>query len=335
MRSLILLALIYSTTVSAQQPTVTHASITQASGRSLAAEIEDRRQGKAPVWLGYRIPTENYQSHSSEGSTVYLDGDHSWSGGDHESAKYDHALVLMHLTDHAVSKIRVEDEKRVLDTNGTAFVWLESVTPEESVAVLKDVATHENDSLRESALFALSIHRSSSTLPTLIELASSGHDEALREKAAFWLSTQSSKNGPEALEAIRRFSASDPDTHFREKLTFDLTLIKQPGALDELIRMAHEDSAPNVRRQAQFWMATVGGKRVSDDLQRSVVDDPEQEVRKSAVFALSRLPEGEATTQLIHTAQQSKDPEVRKQAVFWLGQSSDPRALAYLTTLLR
>jgi len=58
-------------------------------------------------------------------------------------------------------------------------------------------------------------------------------------------------------------------------------------------------------------------------------------VRKSAVFALSRLPEDEAATQLIAVADTSKDAAVRKQAIFWLGQSSDPKALDYLTKLLK
>ena len=34
-------------------------------------------------------------------------------------------------------------------------------------------------------------------------------------------------------------------------------------------------------------------------------------------------------------ASTSKDPAARKQAVFWLGQSSEPRALDYLTKLLK
>ena len=56
--------------------------------------------------------------------------------------------------------------------------------------------------------------------------------------------------------------------------------------------------------------------------------------RKQAVFAISRLPQSEATDQLVNLAGSSPDPEVRKQAVFWLGPSNDPKALAFLTSLL-
>jgi HEAT repeat protein len=74
---------------------------------------------------------------------------------------------------------------------------------------------------------------------------------------------------------------------------------------------------------------------VSQDLRTLATDDPNEQIRRSAVFALSRLPGDEAATQLIAVADSSKDPTVRRQAVFWLGQSKDPRALEYLTKLLK
>jgi HEAT repeat protein len=82
-------------------------------------------------------------------------------------------------------------------------------------------------------------------------------------------------------------------------------------------------------------MANKGGKRVSEDLRTIATNDPNDQIRKSAVFALSRLPGDEAATQLIAVADSSKDPMVRRQAIFWLGQSNDPRALDYLTKLLK
>jgi HEAT repeat protein len=82
-------------------------------------------------------------------------------------------------------------------------------------------------------------------------------------------------------------------------------------------------------------MAEKGGKAVAGDLRNQAENDPEASLRKSAVFALSRLPKDEAIPQLIQLATTSKDPAVRKQAVFWLGQSDDPRALDYLTKLLK
>ena len=74
---------------------------------------------------------------------------------------------------------------------------------------------------------------------------------------------------------------------------------------------------------------------MTEDLRTLATNDPNEQIRKSAVFALSRLPSDEAATQLIAVADSSKDPVVRRQAIFWLGQSNDPRALEYLTKLLK
>ena len=160
-------------------------------------------------------------------------------------------------------------------------------------------------------------------------------DASDAEKAAFWLANQ---RGHEGFLAIQTFAHQDGDASFREKLTFDLTLSKDPGAVRELIRMAHEDTAPRVRRQAQFWMAQScerrGGKLVAGALHNAAEHDPDASVRKQAIFAISRLPQEEATDKLVNLAGSSQDPEVRKQAIFWLGQSNDPKALAFLSSLL-
>lgn len=53
------------------------------------------------------------------------------------------------------------------------------------------------------------------------------------------------------------------------------------------------------------------------------------------MFALSELPEGEGIPHLIKVARENHNPAVREQAFFWLGQSEDPRALAFLTDVLK
>ena len=162
-------------------------------------------------------------------------------------------------------------------------------------------------------------------------LAGPGNTLSLREKAAFWLANQ---RGHEGFLAIQTFAHQDQDAVFREKLTFDLTLSKDPAAALELIRIAPEDASPRVRQQAQLWRAQREGKLIAGALKDAAEHDPEAGVRKQAVFAISRMPEPEATEKLVHLAGSAKDAEVRKQAVFWLGQSSDPKALAFLTSLL-
>ncbi len=321
----------------AQQPTVVHGQVTtEAANHGLGRAIDGLKQQKDAVWVGYSVPAISKFSSGWNSSRVdYLEGNGdaitNESEGNNQSS--DHAVILLRIADGAIMKLRVESPERELDAGGLRFVWLNGVEADDSVHVLTDLAGQSDARrLRDSAVFAISLHQSNAATTALIGLASPGKDIELREKAAFWLANQ---RGHDGFVAIQRLAREDADPKFREKLAFDLTLSKDPEALNELIRMAHEDTSPQVRKQAQFWMANKGGKRVTEDLRAIAINDPNEQIRKSAVFALSRLPGDEAATQLIAVADSSKDPVVRRQAIFWLGQSNDPRALDYLTKLLK
>ena len=321
----------------AQQPTVLHGQVTtEAASNGLGTVLNGLKQQKDPAWVGYSVPLINkFSSGWNSGHIDYLEGKNDANVNESEEVNksYDRAVILLRIADGDVTKLHVESPERELDAGGLRFVWLNGIPPDDSVRVLTDLA-HQGDTrhLRDSAVFAISVHQTNIATTALVSLAGPGNDLSLREKAAFWLANQ---RGQDGLAAIQKFSREDSDAKFREKLAFDLTLSKDPAALNELIRMAHEDASPQVRKQAQFWMANKGGKRVTDDLRTIATNDPNEQIRKSAVFALSRLPSDEAATQLIAVADSSKDPVVRRQAIFWLGQSNDPRALEYLTKLLK
>jgi HEAT repeat protein len=326
-----------ATALFAQQPTVIHGQVTtEAANHGLGKVIDGSKQQKDAVWVGYSIPVINKFSSGWNSSHIdYLEGNNNTIVNESEESNQssDHAVILLRVADGAVMKLHVESPERELDAGGLRFVWLNDVDADDSVRVLTDLARQgEAKHLRDSAVFAISVHQTNAATTALISLTGADNDLGLREKAAFWLASQ---RGHDGLAAIQKLAHEDVDPKFREKLTFDLTLSKDPAALNELIRMAHEDASPQVRKQAQFWMATKGGKKVTEDLRTLATDDPNEQIRKSAVFALSRLPADEAATQLIAVADSSKDPLVRRQAIFWLGQSKDPRALEYLTKLLK
>jgi hypothetical protein len=326
-----------ATALFAEQPTVVHGQVTtEVASHGLGAVIDGLKQQKDVVWVGYSIPVINKFSSGWNSSHIdYLEGNNNAivDQSEENHPPSDHAVILLRVADGAVMKLHVESPERELDAGGLRFVWLNGIEPDDSVRVLTDLARQSDARhLRDSSVFAISVHQTNAATTALVGLAGPGNDLGLREKAAFWLANQ---RGPEGLAAIQRFARDDSDAKFREKLAFDLTLSKDPAALNELIRMAHEDASPQVRKQAQFWMANKGGKRVTDDLRAIATNDPNEQIRKSAVFALSRLPSDEAAAQLIAVADSSKDPIVRRQAIFWLGQSNDPRALEYLTKLLK
>lgn len=327
-------ALSTTNVVLSQQPTILHGQVTT-GGMGLAPTLDASKKATGITWIGYSVPVISKFSNGWNWDHVeYLEGTNSETMQSDESRKtYDHANILIRVADGAVTKIRVTEPDRQLDAGGANFTWLNNVNQDDSVRILTDLAKQEDSKkVRENTVFAISVHHTNSATTALVSLADPKNDLALREKAAFWLANQ---RGAEGLAAIKQFAHNDSDPKFREKLTFDLTLSKDPSALDEIVRMAHEDASPQVRKQAQFWMANKGGKRVSEDLRTIATNDPNDQIRKSAVFALSRLPGDEATTQLIAVADSSKDPMVRRQAIFWLGQSNDPRALEYLTKLLK
>jgi HEAT repeats/PBS lyase HEAT-like repeat len=326
-----------ATAMFAQQPTVVHGQLTtEAADHGLNAALDGLKRQNVAMWVGYSIPVvSKFSSGWNSSRIAYLEGNSDSVVNDSEGSNQssDHAVILLRVADGAVMKLQVESPDRELDAGGLRFVWLNGVNADDSVRVLTDLA-RQGDArrLRDGAVFAISVHQANSATAALVGLAGAGNDLGLREKAAFWLANQ---RGHDGFMAIQRLAHEDADPKFREKLAFDLTLSKDSEALNELIRMAHEDASPQVRKQAQFWMATKGGKRVTEDLRTIATNDPNDQIRKSAVFALSRLPGDEAAAQLIAVADSSKDPLVRRQAVFWLGQSNDPRALEYLTKLLK
>ena len=326
-----------ATALYAQQPTVLHGQVTtEVASHGLGTVLDGLKQKKEVVWVGYSIPVINRFSSGWNSSHIdFLEGknDATTSESEVRNESSDHAVILLRVGDGNVMRLQVESPERQLDAGGLGFVWLNDVEADDSVRVLTDVARQDgNGHLRDNAVFAISVHQTNAATTALVSLAGPANDLRLREKAAFWLANQ---RGQDGLAAIQRFAREDSDPKFREKLAFDLTLSKEPAALNELIRMAHEDASPQVRKQAQFWMANKGGKKVTEDLRAIATNDPNEQIRKSAVFALSRLPSDEAATQLIAVADSSKDPIVRRQAIFWLGQSNDPRALEYLTKLLK
>lgn len=317
-----------------QQPTILHGQVAN-DDHGFGLVLDNAKKDAGIAWIGYSVPVvSKFSSGLRSNDIEYLEGSSSEvTQSDDNRKTFDHANILLRVADGAVTKVRVSEPDRQLDAGGVHFIWLNTVNPDDSVRILTDLAKQDDPRrVRENAVFAISIHQTNSATTALISLADPKNDLALREKAAFWLASQ---RGQDGFAAIKRFALEDSDPKFREKLTFDLTLSKDPAALNELIRMAHEDASLQVRKQAQFWMASKGGKRVTDDLSTIATNDPNEQIRKSAVFALSRLPSDEAAAQLIAVADSSKDPVVRRQAIFWLGQSNDPRALEYLTKLLK
>ncbi len=271
------------TALTAQQPEILHAQWkTQTVDHGLGAVLDGLQAQKGATWVGYSIAVkEGVSSGWGSNHVEYLEGDNRYTSNDspiENGTSFDHALILLKVVGGAVTKLHVEDSNRVLDAGGLPFVWLNGVEANDSVRVLADLARRKDAAhLRDSAIFAISIHQTAAATAALIDLAGAGNDLKIREKAAFWLANQ---RGSEGFRAIQHLARTDGDEMFREKLTFDLTLTQDSEGLTELIRMAHEDASPQVRKQAQFWIANKGDRKVAGDLREAASNDPDTRVRK-------------------------------------------------------
>ena len=350
----------------AQQPKITHAQLSVKNDVSLQQEIQATQ---ASTWIGYSIPVTHRMNSGWDDSVVHLEGEKEDADqiiSTPPDAAIPPAVVLLRVTTGKVERVQIEQMDRQIEAGGLPFVWLANVSPADSVRTLKKIveaniaaagstparadedarrATREVERsfrrVQDTGIVAIALTDTPEATAALRSLTTTTYPEQVRERAAFWLANE---RGSEGFKAVSELLRNDHDDALREKLVFDLTLVKgdsKSGAIDQLIATAKSDASPKVRSQAQFWLAQVAGKKAGGDprivqtLSHQATDDPDTAIRKSAVFALSRLPEEQGVPELIQVASTSKDAATRREAIFWLGKSKDPRALAYLEKVVR
>ena len=331
---------------SAQQPRVTETQMnTEPVGAGLSATVTRFQHSSQQLWIGYEVPSlprHNSSSCSdSNGSNddgccgeYRLEGSGGSVNGSSQSTEPGRMYVLLRLDHGAVTKVRPVNAGCHLNAGGVPFTWLTGVQAEDSVHYLAQLAVQGTEKQpSEGAMAAMAMHASPAATAELVSLASSSSSSPkMREKAGFWLGAE---RGHDGFLALQKLVKSEQDPKLREKLAFDLSINKDPGSTDELLALAKNDSNAGVRGQAIFWLAQKAGKKASAAITNAIENDPDQQVKKKAVFALSQLPKDEGVPQLIHVADTNQNPAVRKDAFFWLGQSGDPRALAYLESVLK
>lgn len=330
---------------SAQQPRVSDTQFsTEPVGAGLSATVTRFQHSIQQLWVGYEVPSllrnlssscgDSYGSSDDGCCGEYrLEGSRDGVTEADQKAEPGRMYVLLRLDHGAVIKVRPVNAGCRLNAGGVPFTWLTGVQPDDSVHYLAQLATQATENrVTEGAMAALAMHATPSATNELATLASSSSSPKLREKAAFWLGAE---RGHDGFLALQKLVHSEQDPKVREKLAFDLSINKDQAATDELLALAKSDVNAGVRSRAIFWIAQKAGKKASTAITNAIENDPDQQVKKKAVFALSQLPKDEGVPQLIHVAETNQNPAVRKDAFFWLGQSGDPRALAYLESVLK
>jgi len=194
----------------------------------------------------------------------------------------------------------------------------------------KDAVSHE--SLGESALAALAMHRGDLARDALAGFARNDARVETRKWAVFWLAQLRGEEGAGITSAAM---FADQDAELRKHAAFALSQSKSPRVAPDLIRLGNTDKVGDVRSQAWFWLAQTGAPQAEDAIVAALRKDADSGVREQAVFALSQLPDERGVRALISAAQDRTLPrEQRKRAVFWLSQSKSDTALAYLDQVL-
>jgi hypothetical protein len=319
-------------------------------GPGLSATVERFRHSNGPLWVGYEVqglPRTHLSACSSwTGSSQVEDGccneyrledtTDNLNTSDQKDSTNPTIYILLRIDHGAVERVRLAPAGCTLNAGGLPMEWLTDVQPEDSVVFLGQIAAkhadERHDKMADESLVALSMHATPKATEVLASLAAPSNNAFLREKAAFWLGAQ---RGHDGFMALQQLIQKEQDPKLREKLAFDLSINRDPAATDELIRMAKSDTDSGVRGQALFWLAQKAGKKAIGALRDSMENDPDFAVKKKAVFALSQLPKEESVPQLIQVADTNSNFGIRKEAIFWLGQTNDPRALAYLESVLK
>jgi hypothetical protein len=208
---------------------------------------------------------------------------------------------------------------------------LGTVDGDESVAWLKTQVKHYAKRGGD-ALAAIAVHRASSAMRFLSDLAGSGPVTEARKDAIFWMGQVRIGESSGELE---RLMFRDDSPEIREHAAFSLSQSTAATRGAALIRQGHEDRDAEVRSQAWFWLAQTGLPESEQAIRWAMVNDRDSDVREEAVFALSQLPDERSVDALFAVLGDKTLPrEVREKALFWLAQSDDERAFAYLDGLL-
>jgi HEAT repeat protein len=337
----------FAAALTAQEPPVANAKFETASAAAglEAAVRQAGSRSQEPVWVGWSVPMvakERFLCCLGQlgrkqwaQTTCHLEGkNQSWGSTDDVKVSADQdLLVLVRVRDREIDKVRSYSLTCSIDADGSRFVWLENVKPEESVALIAKIARGGVGPAKpgEDALSALSHHRNARADYALEEMAAAPHSRKLREDALFWLGQNRGERGARFLT---RVMTGDPDEDIREKAIFSLSQSEVPGVADAIIRVSQDDRSAEVRGEALFWLAQMGDPKAPDVIFQAIDGDPDMEVRKKGVFALTQLPKGRGTPLLVRLGREGKHREIRKEALFWLAQSDDPAALEYLDKVL-
>ncbi|MEW5982321.1 MAG: HEAT repeat domain-containing protein [Acidobacteriota bacterium] len=117
--------------------------------------------------------------------------------------------------------------------------------------VRRVLAKATTDTLKERAIFALSISKEGDAVPVLIDAARNSASGKVRGQALFWLGQ---KAGAKVAGTLADAVEKDPDTKVKTQAVFALSQLPPGEGVPLLIQIARTNRNAAVRKQAMFWL---------------------------------------------------------------------------------
>jgi hypothetical protein len=244
-------------------------------------------------------------------------------------------FVFLRFENGTIRQVRAFSTDCAIDAPTSTIYWLQDVEPAQSIAYLESLLKQGDSRGRggsDEIVSAIALHAGTTADAAVERLVQPGQPSKLRGEVAFWIG---STRGAHGLDVLLALIKSDQNRDFLEQAIFAISQSEEhERAFDELIRLARHDPRHDVREHSLFWLAQEAGQKAAGTITDAIENDPDTDVKKKAVFALSEMPHEEGVPLLIDQARKNRNPVVRKEAIFWLGQSEDPRALDFITSIL-
>ncbi|MDX2417260.1 MAG: HEAT repeat domain-containing protein [Xanthomonadales bacterium] len=286
-----------------------------------------------PALVGSRSPCCWKGKWNGMGETgCSLEVTHQSYGTRSDSPLAENVIVLSQIREGRVVDLRVVGESCPVEANGAQVTWIGSVDNAAGLDWLEETARSDGeDSVGDSALFALALHRSPEAGQRLYTLAKETESD-LSEEAIFWLGEN---RGEQGFKILKQLLTELPRGDRRRAINFALAQNNTAEAADLLFKISKTDADPEQRGEAMFWLAEEYPQQAQDWLLEVIETEKDEDVLEQAVFAISQLPGGmgdQLLLELVKNDQASR--AVRRQAIFWLAQSDNDSSVAALTELL-
>jgi hypothetical protein len=311
---------------------------------ALDAEVANLRTRAAqPIWIGWSVPSVSrdvqsccWQSHDNW----------TWRGCELENTRGQSTPktnsgpvpleparsihVLLRLENGQPDKLRTFSADCELDAVDTAFVWLDSVSPAASIALLSRYLNQaDSDHIGRGALNAIALHNDPAAIPILDKFTAPGQPEKLRREAIRAYASLRGTAGFDAAQRVLRSAEEAPS--IRESALRGLAGNRDSRVLPYLMDMARKDADPKLRGTAlviaarQASRTPEGPAKVKPLLADTLAStDADPELRRRAVEAIAQLPENESVPMLIQVARQNQHPDLRKRAMAGSAKAATP-----------